>query len=55
MEDRPDMLRQQMGRDIHTLGVVLTKKYRLLRTSYSVLLATVLASAAGLAWRLTAQ
>ena len=55
MEDRPDMLRQQMGRDIHTLGVVLNKKYRLLRTSYSVLLATVLASAAGLAWRLTAQ
>jgi Family of unknown function (DUF5706) len=55
MEDRPDMLRQQMGRDIHALGVVLGKKYRLLRASYSVLLATVLASVAGLAWRLTAQ
>jgi len=50
MEGRPELLRDQMGRDIHALGVVLTQKYRLLRTSYSVLLATVLASAAGMLW-----
>jgi hypothetical protein len=55
MEERSDFLRDQMGRDIHALGVVLGKKYRLLRMSYSVLLATVIASAAGIAWRLTAQ
>ncbi|HEU4428276.1 MAG TPA: Pycsar system effector family protein [Myxococcota bacterium] len=55
MEERSDLLRSQMGRDIHALGVVLAKKYRLLRTSYSVLLATVVASAAGLVWRIAAQ
>jgi hypothetical protein len=55
MEDRPELLHEQMARDVHALGAVLTKKYRMLRASYSVLFATVLASVAGLAWRLTAQ
>jgi hypothetical protein len=35
-----------MGRDIHALGSVLTRKYALLRASYSALLATVVASVA---------
>jgi hypothetical protein len=52
MEERPEVLRAQMGRDIHVLGTVLTKKYRLLRTSYSALLATVIASVLAIAWRL---
>jgi hypothetical protein len=55
MEERPDLLREQMGRDVHALGVVLTKKYRLLRASYSALLATVIASVLGIAWRLAAH
>jgi hypothetical protein len=55
MEDRPELLHEQMARDVHALGAVLTKKYRMLRASYSALLATVLATAAGLLWRLTAQ
>jgi hypothetical protein len=54
MEERPDVLRSQMGRDIHALGKVLATKYRLLRASYSALLATVVASSAGIAWRLVA-
>jgi hypothetical protein len=54
MEERPEVLRAQMGRDIHVLGTVLTKKYRLLRTSYSALLATVIASLLAIAWRLAA-
>jgi hypothetical protein len=54
MEERPDLLREQMGRDIHALGSILLRKYRLLRASYSVLLATVIASALGIAWRLGA-
>jgi hypothetical protein len=55
MEDRPEVLHEQMGRDVHALGAVLVKKYRMLRMSYSALFATVLASAAGLLWTLTAQ
>ena len=55
MEERPDFLREQMGRDIHALGVVLAKKYRLLRASYTALLLTVIASAGGIIWRLTAR
>jgi hypothetical protein len=55
MEERPDFLREQMGRDIHALGIVLAKKYRLLRASYTALLLTVIASAAGIVWRLAAR
>jgi hypothetical protein len=44
LSDDPQQLREQMARDIHQLGFVLTRKYRLLRTSYTALLATVVAS-----------
>ena len=42
--ENADLLREQMGRDIHQLGVVLTRKYKLLRASYTALLVTVIAS-----------
>jgi hypothetical protein len=45
--DDIDLLREQMGRDIHQLGVVLTRKYTLLRASYTALLVTVVASTGG--------
>ena len=54
LEESPALLRAQMGRDLHALGGVLDKKYRLLRSSYSALLATVIASAAAVLWRLGA-
>ncbi len=44
--DQPIALFEQMGRDIHALGSVLTRKYALLRASYTALLVTVLASVA---------
>lgn len=44
--DQPVALFEQMGRDIHTLGGVLTRKYLLLRASYTALLITVVASVA---------
>jgi len=47
--DQPDQLHDHMARDIHALGVVLSRKYRLLRAAYGALLATVVGSAAGLA------
>ena len=55
LETQPERLHEQMGRDIHSLGLVLAKKYRLLRASYTALLATVIASAAGIAFRLAAR
>ncbi|MBM4384879.1 MAG: hypothetical protein FJ091_16115 [Deltaproteobacteria bacterium] len=42
--DNADLLREQMARDIHQLGFVLTRKYRLLWASYTALLVTVVAS-----------
>jgi hypothetical protein len=45
--DNADLLREQMGRDIHQLGSVLTRKYELLRASYTALLVTVVASTVG--------
>ncbi len=44
--EQPVLLFDQMGRDIHVLGSVLTQKYRLLRASYTALLVTVVASVA---------
>jgi Family of unknown function (DUF5706) len=44
--DQPVSLFEQMGRDIHALGSVLTRKYLLLRASYTALLVTVIASVA---------
>ena len=44
--EQPVLLFDQMGRDIHALGSVLTQKYRLLRASYTSLLVTVVASVA---------
>lgn len=44
--DQPVALFEQMGRDVHALGSVLTRKYRLLRASYTALLVTVVASVA---------
>ena len=44
--DEPKLLFDEMARDIHALGSVLTRKYRLLRASYTALLATVVLSVA---------
>jgi hypothetical protein len=44
--DEPVALYEEMGRDVHALGGVLARKYRLLRASYSALLVTVIASVA---------
>jgi hypothetical protein len=42
--DQPVSMFEQMGRDIHALGSVLARKYRLLRASYTALLIAVVAS-----------
>ncbi len=42
--EQPRLLFDEMSRDVHGLGAVLTRKYRLLRASYSALLLTVVAS-----------
>lgn len=44
--EEPVVLFEQMGKDIHALGSVLNRKYRLLRASYTALLVTVVASVA---------
>lgn len=44
--DQPRQLFDQMARDVHSLGSVLARKYRLLRASYTALLVTVVASVA---------
>jgi hypothetical protein len=44
--EQPVAMFEQMGKDIHALGSVLNRKYRLLRASYTALLATVVASVA---------
>jgi hypothetical protein len=44
--EQPVLLFDQMGRDVHALGSVLTRKYWLLRASYTALLVTVVASVA---------
>ncbi len=44
--EQPVAMFEHMGRDLHTLGSVLSRKYRLLRASYTALLVTVVASVA---------
>lgn len=44
--DDPKRLFDQMSRDLHTLGAVLTRKYRFLRASYTALLVTVVSCVA---------